>query len=187
VKTVIRHADAARDAHACAAIYAPYVTATPTSFEEVAPSAEEMAARIRRIEATHPWLVAEDDGEIVGYAYASLHRERAAYRWAADVALYVDASHHRRGLGRQLYEPLLDLLRRQRFRIACAGVTLPNDASVGLHEALGFEAVGVFKHIGWKAGAWQDVGWWQLRLLPRDNAPPNPLPPQRLKRQAPSA
>ena len=173
----IRSADAARDAQACAEIYAPYVLENAASFEEVAPDAREMGERIRRFTATHPWLVAEEEGRVVGYAYASPHRDRASYRWSADVTVYIAGSHHRRGLGRQLYERLLALLREQRFHSAIAGITLPNDASVGLHEALGFQRVGVYREIGFKHGAWHDVGWWQLQLGPADPEPDEPLPP----------
>jgi len=167
----IRAADAARDAAACARIYAPYVSDTAVSFEEAAPDADEMAARIARIGAAYPWLLAERDGAVAGFAYASPHRERASYRWAADVTVYLDPAHHRRGIGRVLYEELFALLRAQGVHVAVAGITLPNQASVGLHEALGFELVGVYRGIGYKLGAWRDVGWWQLRLLPADGAP----------------
>lgn len=177
---VIRHADPARDAAACATIYRPYVHASAVSFEEEPPTASEMAARIEQSSRTHPWLIAERGGQLVGFAYGSQHRARAAYRWACDVTVYVAPAHHRGGIGRRLYEPLLELLRRQRFQIACAGIALPNDASVGLHEALGFQLVGIYQGIGYKAGAWRDVGWWQLRLLPAQDAPPEPLAPQRL-------
>lgn len=171
---MLRPADAARDAAACAAIYAPYVRDGAVSFEQDAPDASEMARRIAQVSATHPWLVAEVEGAVAGFAYASPHRARAAYRWAVDVAVYVDAAHQRRSVGRQLYEELFALLRRQRFQIACAGITLPNDASVGLHEALGFKPVGVYRGIGYKAGAWRDVGWWQLRLVPAAGEPAEP-------------
>lgn len=174
---MIRPADPERDAAACAAIYAPYVAGSPASFEEVAPGGDEMAERMRRVRATHPWLVAERDGRVAGYAYASPHRERAAYRWACDVAVYVDPADHRRGVGRALYEALLPLLRAQGFHMAVAGITLPNAASVGLHEALGFEPVGVYREIGWKDGAWRDVGWWQLRLGDGAAPPAEPLAP----------
>lgn len=176
---MVRYADPARDAPGCAAIYAPYVEDSVISFETQAPSAREMAERIEAITATHPWLVAERDGRLAGFAYASPHHPRAAYRWAADVTVYVDAAHHRAGVGRELYEALFELLRAQRLWIACAGITLPNDASVGLHEALGFVPVGVYRNIGWKDGSWRDVGWWQLDLgaLPHE-APPEPLPPE---------
>ena len=120
----------------------------------------------------------------MAYAYASPHRARAAYRWAADVAVYVDDGHRRRGAGRRLYRALFELMRRQGLRVACAGITLPNPASVGLHEAVGFEPVGVYRRIGWKAGAWRDVGWWELLLAGSDpddhRPPPEPGPPARL-------
>ena len=174
---MLRHADADRDAAACAAIYAPYVDETAITFEERAPSAAETAERIRRVTTTHPWLVAEVDGQVAGFAYGSRHRERAAYRWAADVAVYVAASQHGRGIGRALYGELLSLLRDQRLQVACAGITLPNAASVGLHEALGFEPVGVYRRIGFKAGRWRDVGWWQLQLSSDPGPPAEPLPP----------
>jgi phosphinothricin acetyltransferase len=175
----IRAADPERDAPACAAIYAPSVEGSVTSFEERAPDAAELARRIAGISATYPWLVAERDGEVVGYAYACRHRERAAYRWSVDVSVYVAAGRRGQGHGRGLYEALFARLREQRFQIACAGITLPNEASVALHERLGFEAVGVSRRIGWKQGAWRDVGWWQLELAPAAaQAPPEPLPPQ---------
>lgn len=172
----IRSADPQADAAACAAIYAPHVERTATSFEEEPPSTAEFAERIAS--AIHPWLVAEREGEVVGYAYACPHRTRAAYRWAADVSVYVAGDVQRQGLGRALYGELLERLRRQRFQVACAGITLPNEASVALHESLGFVAVGVFRRIGWKAGAWRDVGWWQLDLEPAGKErPPEPLLP----------
>lgn len=164
----VRPADPRRDAAVCAAIYSPHVTDLATSFEEVPPGPEEMA---RRIEAAHLWLVAELGGEVVGWASAGPHRERAAYRWAADVAIYVDAAHRGSGIGRALYQAMFDALRELGIRTVCAGITLPNDASVGLHEALGFELVGVFRSIGYKAGAWRDVGWWQLELVAGDEPP----------------
>ena len=178
---LVRHADPALDGAACAAIYAPHVAHGAATFEEQVPTTEEFAGRIALTIARYPWLVLEDGGAIAGYAYAAPHRLRAAYRWAADVAVYVDAGHQRRGVGRRLYEELLELLRRQGLRIACAGITLPNDASVGLHSALGFEHVGTYRRIGWKAGAWRDVSCWQLLLGPDDDGPPpEPLGPQRL-------
>lgn len=168
----IRDANPGRDAAACAAIYAPHVLDSATSFEEVAPGEAEMAERIARSSSSHPWLVAEREEELLGYAYACKHRERPAYRWAADVSVYVSAGHRGQGVGRCLYESLFERLRRQRFRTACAGITLPNDASVALHERLGFVPVGVYRGIGWKAGAWRDVGWWQLDLDPDSPEPP---------------
>ena len=174
----IRDADPGRDAAACAAIYAPHVLESPTSFEEAPPDDAEMAGRIARGSSSHPWLVAEGEDGLRGYAYACRHRERPAYRWSADVSVYVSGAHRRQGVGRRLYESLFERLRRQGFRTACAGITLPNDASVALHEGLGFAPVGVYRQIGWKAGAWRDVGWWQLDLDPEaPGAPTEPLPP----------
>ena len=166
---IVRAADPAADAAACAAIYAPHVDPGPASFEDVPPDAEELG---RRIAAAHAWLVAERDGVVAGYAYASPHRARGAYRWAVDVAVYVDGAHTRRGVGRALYARLLPALDALGFRTACAGIALPNDASVALHEAFGFEPVGVYRRIGFKAGAWRDVGWWQLQVRPDDLGPP---------------
>lgn len=180
---LVRHADPERDAAACAAIYAPYVDASGVSFEDVAPNAEQFAARMAETARRYPWLVLEHDGRVAGYAYASRHHPRAAYRWAADVAVYVEPASQGRGVGRRLYEALLELLRRQRLRSACAAIAMPNEASVGLHRALGFEHAGTYRDIGWKAGAWRDVSWWQLQLAPagRDGRPPpEPLEPQRL-------
>jgi L-amino acid N-acyltransferase YncA len=176
----IRSADPKRDAAACAAIYAPHVEDSPTSFEVEPPGADEMEARIARNVSTHPWLVAELDGRVTGYAYACPHRSRAAYRWAADVSVYVASGERGHGHGRALYIELLERLRRQRFQVACAGITLPNEASVALHEGLGFTPVGIYRRIGWKAGAWRDVDWWQLELQPASEGPPaEPLPPER--------
>jgi L-amino acid N-acyltransferase YncA len=171
-QATIRSAESSRDAAVCAAIYAPYVEDSATSFEERAPSTEDFADRIERTMATHPWLVAERDAEVVGFAYGCPHRSRPAYRWAVDVSVYVVAGHQGQGNGMGLYEALFAELRARRFRVACAGITLPNEASVALHEKLGFVPVGVYRGIGWKAGAWRDVGWWQLDLEPGAEVPP---------------
>lgn len=169
--------DDARDASACLEIYAPYVRDTAVSFEERVPTTTQFLARIRETSTTHPWLVIESAGAVVGYAYGAPHRVRAAYRWAADVTVYVAPDHHRRGVGRRLYTELIRRLVQQRLRIACAGVTLPNDASIALHRAVGFQPVGVYRRIGWKHGAWHDVSWWQLDLAPREGAPEEPIAP----------
>jgi phosphinothricin acetyltransferase len=169
---VIRPADPTTDAAACATIYGPYVTDSVSSFEERPPDAMEVATRIERYASTHAWLVAErTPGEIVGFAYGSPHRERAAYRWAADVSVYVARRAHRGGVARSLYTELLDILRRRGVHVACAGIALPNDASVALHESFGFALVGIYRRIGYKLGAWHDVGWWQLELAPPVGVP----------------
>jgi phosphinothricin acetyltransferase len=140
-----------------------------------------MRDRIEQVECRYPWLVAEVDDEIVGYAYATVHNERWAYRWSTDTSVYVDGSLHRRGVGRALYGALLQLLVRQGLYVACAGITLPNPASVGLHESFGFKPVGTYERVGFKCGAWLDVGWWlmQLRDQPDGQIPADPGPPVR--------
>jgi phosphinothricin acetyltransferase len=159
----IRPADPLRDAAACAAIYAPFVTDGWISFELDPPDTTEMARRIGEYGASHGWLVAERDGEVVGYAYGSPHRTRAAYASSCDVAVYVAPEAARRGVGRALYAALLPLL-AERHHAAFAGIALPNPASIALHEAMGFTHLGTYREVGWKLGAWRDVGWWQ-RLL----------------------
>ena len=165
------------DAAAVAAIYRPYVETTAFTFEVEPPSEAEMRRRIGETLISYPWLVYESGGRILGYAYASAHRTRAAYRWSVDTAIYVDAGSHRHGLGRELYGTLFPLLVRQGYFNAYAGITLPNAPSVGLHEAVGFELVGVCRSVGFKMGAWHDVGWWVLRLQPHA---PNPDEPKML-------
>lgn len=167
----IRDADPARDAAACAAIYAPHVEGSAVSFEERAPDAAEMGARIERYGASHAWLVAEREGEVVGYAYATAFNERPAYRWSTYVSVYIGEGARREGVGRALYQGLLERLRERGFRMACAGVTLPNEASEKLHESLGFERTGLNREIGFKNGAWRDVGWYQLELAPAGEGP----------------
>ncbi len=163
------------DAKGVLAIYAPYCDSTQVSFEIVAPSEQEMRNRIERILGKYPWLVGEIGGEVAGYVYASQHRERAGYRWSVDVAVYVAPEHQRSGLGRALYAALFAILREQGFFKAFAGITLPNASSVGLHEAVGFRQAGVFSRVGYKLGAWLDVGWWQLDLQPEFANPPEPV------------
>ena len=166
---------AAQDADQIAEIYAPYVLDTPASFELDPPTAEEMGERIASTLTKTPWLVYVQDSEICGYAYASLYRPRAAYRWSVNVSAYVRAGQQHRGIGRALYMALLNLLPLQGFYSAYAGITLPNAASVGLHEALGFTLVGVYREVGYKLGRWHDVGWWQRSLGEHPAAPREPL------------
>jgi phosphinothricin acetyltransferase len=168
------------DAEQLAAIYAPMVRETVISFESDPPGAAEMARRVEATLATHPWLVAERDGVILGYAYASHHRTRSAYRWAVDVTAYVHADARRQGVARRLYAALLALLALQGYYTAFAGITLPNAASVGLHEALGFEPLGIYRTVGFKFGAWHDVGWWQRTLREGDGIPEEPKVPAKL-------
>jgi L-amino acid N-acyltransferase YncA len=172
-EAVVRDGRAA-DAAACAAIYAPYVTGTAITFETEPPSEDEFAARIETASKSYAWLVLEHEGRVVGYAYAGRFHARPAYRWACEVSVYLETGRRRSGGGRALYEALLARLRERGFRIAIAGMTLPNEASVGLHEALGFEPVGTYRRIGYKLGDWHDVAWMQRRLLDDDGEPPEP-------------
>ncbi len=156
-------------------IYAPYCLHTPISFEEMPPDEAELLARVRKVAERFPWLVCDQGGELLGYVYAGTHRERAAYRWSVEVTAYIRSDLHRNGIGRALYTSLFRLVVLQGFYNAFAGITLPNPGSVGLHEALGFRPLGVYTAIGFKQGAWHDVGWWQLELQPRPLQPAEPL------------
>jgi L-amino acid N-acyltransferase YncA len=162
------------DANAIAAIYAPYVSDTVISFELQPPSAAEMAQRLEKCLSGHAWLVAEDSHRILGYAYASEHRPRPAYRWSVDVAIYLAPDVQRLGIGRRLYLSLFEQLRALGYINAYAGIALPNPASVGLHEAVGFSPLGVYRHVGYKFNAWHDVGRWQLTLQTPPVAPRQP-------------
>ncbi len=164
------------DAQAIADIYAPIVRETPISFEIEPPDASEFADRIAKTLAFYPWLVAEDDDGVAGYAYASAHRTRAAYRWSCDVSVYVAPRRKRCGIGRRLYDRLFEALKAQGLMRAYAGITLPNDGSVRLHEAAGFRHIGVYEGVGFKHGQWWPVGWWGLALSEKRSAPADPIP-----------
>lgn len=152
------------DATAIAEIYGPVVETTTVSFEDVAPSAAEMALRIAQVMDTFPWLVIERDGTLLGYAYAARHRERAGYRYSVDVSVYVASNARRMGAGSALYAELLMRLRKMSFHRVFVGIALPNPPSVALHHKFGFEAVGVYREVGFKFGSWVDVYWCQLAL-----------------------
>jgi L-amino acid N-acyltransferase YncA len=175
--TIIRLATE-HDAEQIAAIYAPNVTDTIISFELEPPSTEEMRRRIEVTLKRYPWLVCERQGRVLGYAYAGAHDSRSAYQWSVDVSVYVHKDARRTGVGRALYASLVAALDLQGFYNAYAGATLPNPASVGLHEAVGFRPVGVYRGVGFKLGAWHDVEWWHLPLRERvaDPDPPADLP-----------
>lgn len=165
------------DAPAIAAIYAPYVTASVVSFETEAPDAEEIARRMAAGSDRYPWLVAcGDDGEVLGYAYAAEFRSRPAYRFTVETTVYVAEGAHRQGVGRALYAALLPVLEAQGYAQAIAAITLPNQASVKLHERFGFRRVGAYENVGFKQGGWHSVGLWQRALAPMTGAPAKPKP-----------
>jgi phosphinothricin acetyltransferase len=162
------------DADQIVAIYAPYVRDSAISFELVPPTVEEMRQRIRTLRATHPWLVCADGPAILGYTYAGRYRERPAYQWSVETTVYVRRDAHRRGIGRALYTALLAIVTAQGFYTAYALITLPGVGSVALHESMGFDPAGVCRGVGYKLGAWRDVGTWELVLRARPASPVAP-------------
>jgi L-amino acid N-acyltransferase YncA len=153
-----------KDAVPILAIYAPFIRYSPVSFEDIVPGVEEMASRIENTARELPYLVCEIDGQIAGYAYASNHRARAAYRWTKELSVYIHPDFKRRKIGKAMYYCIMELLKFQGVNSVLAGITLPNPESVGFHENLGFTKVAEFHTTGFKLGKWHDVGWWELRL-----------------------
>ena len=167
----------ADDAAALADVYRPYVTDSLISFEEVAPDAAEMKRRIIGDNpGFHPWLLAEAEGRVLGYAASSPFRTRPAYRWIVETGIYLAPEAIGRGIGRELLPKLLETLERQGFVAAIGAIALPNDASVALHEKLGFRHTGTYRQVGFKLGQWLDVGLWQKELAPRSATPAEPRP-----------
>lgn len=152
------------DAEALLRIYRVFVTDTVVSFELEPPSVAEFEQRIATAQSRWAWLVAERDKEVVGYAYATSYRSRAAYQWSVETSTYVHAAQRGQGVATLLYRRLLGLLAEKGYCTAYAGIALPNEASIALHKALGFIEVGVFRRAGRKFGAWHDVSWWQRAL-----------------------
>jgi phosphinothricin acetyltransferase len=173
---IIRQAEP-RDAAAIAAIYGPFCTDSYWTFEEAAPTAAAMTERL--LSPTHPWLVCEIDGQTVGYAYAARFHERASYRWAVSVSLYLDERARGQGVGPALYRSLLELLKLQRYQTAYALISVGNDHSFHMHEKAGFARVGTLVKAGYKLGGWRDVSYWHLDLAPEalleGPEPPTPL------------
>jgi L-amino acid N-acyltransferase YncA len=163
------------DAAQIAAIYAPFCRETAVTFETVAPHETIMRERIRAVADRYPWLVTvSEEDAVLGYAYASRHRERAAYRWSVDFTVYLAPGAKRQGIGTELYTVLASICRDLGYYRALAGITLPNEASVRLHEKIGFRPIGVYQRVGFKLGKWHDVGWWSLDLLPASDSPSEP-------------
>ena len=155
-------------------IYAPFVRGTAVTFENEALPVEDFARRVAEVIERFPWLACEDSGRVIGYAYATPHRARHAYRWSVETSIYVAEGRRKSGVGRALYGALLEILRIQGLCNAYAGITLPNAESAGFHESFGFRLIGTFPSVGYKLGAWHDVGWWHLRLAEASGEPPEP-------------
>ena len=173
----------ASDAAAIAAIYKPYVDGSPTSFETKAPTAKEVQTRIAETLKEYPWLVCDCGGTVAGYAYATRHRVRTAYQWCVETSAYVHDEFQHMGVARGLYTSLFAILAAQGFVNAYAGITLPNARSVALHEKMGFLPLVVYRGIGFKAGAWHDVGWWHLVITRHPSEPSAPKPLAKVQRQ----
>ncbi|MBQ9767137.1 MAG: N-acetyltransferase [Lachnospiraceae bacterium] len=174
-KKAIRLATKA-DAAALLEIYKKYITDTAVTFEIEVPSVESFAERIETITATFPWLICEIDGRVAGYAYASKHGERAAYRWSADLSVYIDERYHRKHIATALYTALLELLRKQGYYTVYAGVSTPNPDSEAFHTAFGFRNLGVFENVGYKLGEWRGVTWFELPLRKYEIEPKETVP-----------
>jgi L-amino acid N-acyltransferase YncA len=166
-----------RDAPQIAAIYRPFCEDNCISFETEAPDAAEIGARIAKTTRQFPWLVDEREGILAGYAYASAHRLRPAYRWVAEVSIYVHDRFRGKGVGRALYGELFELLRAQGYFKVYAGIVIPNPPSQAFHESMGFTLTAMYRGVGYKQGAWRDAGWWQLDLQPEVDSPAEPRPP----------
>ena len=172
-RSPLRIRDAASDDGVnCAQIYRPYVTDTVITFETRPPEPAEMTDRVQRAQREHAWLVAQEADRVIGFAYGQSYKQRPAYRWACEVSVYLEMGRRRTGAGRLLYQALFARLAQRGYLIAIAGIAEPNEASTGLHRALGFETVGTNRRIGWKHDAWHDVTWWQ-RALAEQGAPPS--------------
>lgn len=176
----------ADDAAAIAAIYAPYVTGSVVSFETEPPDATGIAGRMAEAGDLYPWLVAWEGETVLGYAYAAAFRTRPAYRFSVETTVYVSGEAQRRGVGAALYAALLPRLEAQGFAQAIAGITLPNPASVALHERFGFRRIGVYEEVGFKQGGWHSVGLWQRALAPLTDRPAEPKPLTSVRTIAPA-
>jgi len=177
----IRLGDPVHDSRQVAAIYYPYVLNTPITFESDPPTGSVMCIRMENVMEKYPWLVCEEDGEVMGYSYGSRFRDRPAYDWTVETTIYVKESAHGLGIGFALYTSLIEYLRLQGYCSAVSAIALPNLPSINLHERLGFEKCGLLTNAGFKDGIWHTVGlWWlTLQLHPDNPSPPINLPETR--------
>ena len=158
------------------AIYGPYVENTAYSFEYTVPTLEEFTRRFYTITAQFPWLVWEEAGELLGYAYGSAPFERAAYRWSGEVSIYLHPDARHRGIGRQLYNALEAIMEKQGYRLVYAIITASNEGSLAFHKAMGYQFTARFTQCGFKFGAWQDVIWMEKQLCLVDYPMNFPVP-----------
>lgn len=163
------------DAEEIIGIYGPVILASATSFEISLPSCEEMQERIQACLQKYPWIICVIDGKLAGYVYGSKHRDREAYQWTCECSVYIHDAYKGKGIGKKLYRLLFRLLKIQQFRNVYAGITLPNEASILLHEKCGFEHFATYENVGYKFGDWHSVGWWKLEVNEYDPEPPPPL------------
>ena len=163
------------DANEIRQIYAPSIESAAISFETEVPSAEEMQSRIQTILQKFPWIVCTIDGKIAGYVYASKHRDREAYQWSCECSIYMNNAFKGKGIGKELYKLLFEILKLQGFRNVYAGITLPNNASIYIHERCGFKHFATYENIGYKFGNWHSVGWWKFQINDYHLQPPPPL------------
>jgi len=162
------------DAESIQEIYSYYVKNTSITFEIEVPSVDEMRKRVKNISSVYPWFVYEENGEVKGYSYASKHRERAAYRWSVDFAVYVDSVSQGKGIGKELFLRLIDSVTSLGYYNAFGIITLPNSRSISLHESSGFVLTGITENCGYKLGSWHNVGIWQLKLRNAEGEPAEP-------------
>jgi len=156
-------------------IYSPNILDNAISFETEVPSIEEMTTRIKTFLQKYPWIVCVIDGKIAGYVYASKHRDREAYQWSCECTIYMNNDFKGKGIGRELYQLLFEILKLQEFRNVYGVITLPNQASVAIHESCGFKHFATYENIGYKFGIWHSVGWWKLQINQYNLQPPPPL------------
>ncbi len=161
-----------KDAEELLKIYAPSIIDSPISFETEVPSVKEFSERMTETLKRNPWIILEVGAQIAGYAYAAPYRARKAYQWSVELSVFLAPMFHRQGLGKVLYGALIEILKNQGYLNAYGIITLPNQASVALHESLGFKNTGIYEKVGFKCGAWRDVGWWHKSLAEYSVPPP---------------
>lgn len=164
-----------RDCRAIRAIYAQYIE-SPVTFEYRLPDPKSFEDRFQSVSSAYPWLVCEEDGYVIGYAYAHPHQEREGYRWNAELSVYLDKAYTKRGYGKRLYARLIELLKEQGIKNVYGAVTLPNEASEKLHKSLGFTCLGILHHTGFKCGKWHDVAWFEMQIGMIDGSPAELIP-----------